>query len=141
VNKIKIIIGLIIICFVAVAVIFIIALSNRMPDSYEAMTKFTMYIGTNDKDTEKLEMTLDEAEALVDDIALRYAEIFTSTVGAGKWLNADGTRAEEATLIYIFYGITDSQAEQIAEDVCRELNQSTVLIERSDSIASFYSLD
>jgi hypothetical protein len=114
---------------------------DKAPDGYEALQKFTMYIGTNDKDTEQLEMTLDEAEALTDEIALRYAEIFTSTIGSGKWLNADGTRTEETTLIYIFYGITDKQAEQIAGDVCLALNQSSVLIERSDSIATFYSIE
>jgi hypothetical protein len=140
VNKIRITIGLISILLSTAAFISVIVYINRVPDGYEAMTKFTMYIGTNDKDTEKLEMTLEEAEALVDDIALSYAEIFTSTIGAGKWRNDDGSRTEETTLIYIFYGITDQQAEQIADEVCRALNQSSVLIERSDSMAMFYSV-
>jgi hypothetical protein len=105
---------------------------------YEPNDRYTLYIGTSDKDTGKLEIPIEEAEQIVADIAYKYSDGFTSYVAVGGWDDGE-VRYDETTLVYVFIGIDKAGAEAIADEVCLALNQSSVLIEYSKTYSSYYS--
>jgi hypothetical protein len=104
---------------------------------YDRSETYTLYIGTNDKDTNLPVMSLDDAERVVTEIAFAYADGFTSYRAKGGWISGE-TRYDELTLVYVFNGITQETAEQIAADVNAALNQSSVLISRSYTDSTYY---
>jgi hypothetical protein len=106
-------------------------------NGYESNDCYTLYIGTSDKDTAKLEIPIEEAQKIVTDIAYKYSDGFTSYVATGGWVD-DGVRFDETTLVYVFIGIDKESAEAIAGEVCVALNQSSVLIEYSKTYSKYY---
>jgi hypothetical protein len=105
---------------------------------YEANDSYTLYIGTSDKDTGKLEIPIEEAKAIITDIAYKYVEGFTCYTAEGGWIDGD-MQYDETSLVYVFVGIDKESAEAIADEVCVALNQASVLIEYSKTYSTFYS--
>jgi hypothetical protein len=107
-------------------------------NGYDSNDCYTLYIGTSDKDTAKLEIPIEEAKNTVADIAYKYSDGFTSYTATGGWIDK-GMRYDETTLVYVFIGIDKESAEAIADEVCIGLNQSSVLIEYSKVYSTYYN--
>lgn len=101
--------------------------------------KFTLYIGTNDKNTYKREIPLDECRRRIDSICMKYVEGFSLDEIKGKWVDEKGILTEEDTFVYIFYDTTDEAIKKIMDEVLVELNQNTILLEKEHVVSSFYS--
>jgi hypothetical protein len=100
--------------------------------------KYTLYIGLNDKDTYAQKISDIEAEKKVSAIALKYVDDFTQYRGKGAYKDEKGEITQENTLIFTFYSATDQQMKGIMDEVLKELNQNTVLIEKQKVGHEFY---
>jgi hypothetical protein len=137
--KIKLTFIILAFVFSAFALIMSLISFTGTSGDYDKNDCYTLYIGTSDKDTAKLEIPIDEAQKIVADIAYKYSDGFTSYVATGGWID-DGVRFDETTLVYVFIGIEKESAEAIADEVCVALNQSSVLIEYSKNYSTYYSV-
>lgn len=100
--------------------------------------KYTMYIGLNDKDTYKQIITNEEAEKKVSDIALKHVDGFTRLSAKGVYKDGSGVITHENSLVFEFYSATDGQMKAIMDEVLKELNQNSILIEKSKVNFEFY---
>ncbi len=101
--------------------------------------KYVIYIGTNDKDTYKQEISTEQAKNIVDSICVKYTDGFTSLQANGGWVDETNTLTQENTLIYVFYEISQEQLENIMDDILEQLNQNSILIEKQQSLYTYYN--
>lgn len=100
--------------------------------------KYTMYIGLNDKDTYQQIIPYEEAEKKVSDIALNYVDGFTELSAKGVFMDEKGAITYENSLVFEFYSATDQQMKAIMDEVIKELNQNSILIEKQKVNYEFY---
>ncbi len=104
----------------------------------EEGVKYTMYIGLNDKNSYIQEISTEEAEQMVTQIALQYVDGFTQTTSKGAYKDEAGVVTYENSLVFSFYDATEEQMKNIMDDVLEDLNQNSVLIERENVNYEFY---
>ena len=101
-------------------------------------TKYTMYIGLNDKETYEQIVSIEEAEQIVTEIALEYVGGFTLTQGKGAYKDEDDVITYENSLIIAFTDASEEDMKAIMDDILVSLNQNAVLIETQSVIYTFY---
>lgn len=101
------------------------------------MTKHTIYIGLNDKDTKRQEITTLTAYKIA-------ANIFTKTTGGatiseavGIYTHDSGEIVTENTLRCEVYGADAETIKRAAEALKVALNQESVLIETTETESAF----
>ena len=107
----------------------------------EVNTQYVMYVGTNDKDTYKMEMTEEEAREIVDSICLKYMRGYTLDEATGSWVDENNVRTHEYTLVCYF---DDPEVEDVyaaADEIIKALNQNTILIEKNQVTMEYYGSD
>lgn len=114
------------------------SLSNYIGASNNKEIKYTMYVGLNDKDTYKQIISTSDAEKKVEGIILKYLDGFTRIYGRGAYMDEKKTITRENSLIYIFYSATDEDVKSIMNEIIKELNQNSVLIEKEKIDYEFY---
>lgn len=107
--------------------------------SMDSGTKYLLYIGTNDKDTYQQEIPTEEAKEIVNSICTRYTGGYTASDAKGGWVDETDTLTQENTLVYAFYDVTEDQLICIMNDVLRELNQNSILVEKQYAVYTYYS--
>lgn len=100
--------------------------------------KYTLYVGTNDKHTLAPVMELEEAMELVKDVCMEHVEGFTLTTGKGAWVNAQGGRTEEDTIILTFFDVSETQVSAIMDELLVKLNQESILLETQAVGVAYY---
>ena len=134
-NVAIIIISVIAVCISCVSLFF--ALKPAKEEKCDI--QYVMYLGTNDKDTNKPVCTPDEAKERVEDILCDKFGGFTIQEAHGGWLGDDGVRYNEYTLV-IYLSDTDLETVHSASDILiKEFNQSSVLIQSNETKTEFYS--
>ncbi|MCD7918404.1 MAG: DUF3574 domain-containing protein [Clostridiales bacterium] len=103
----------------------------------EQTTCYTIYIGTNDKDTYTQLIALEDAKALVNEICSGYVEGYTVMEANGGWVDELGVLTEEQTLVYSFTDVQEEDLIAIMDEVLEVLNQNSILVETSE-VQSFY---
>jgi hypothetical protein len=93
--------------------------------------KYTMYVGLNDKDTYTQIISSEEAEKKISDIALKYVDGFTQFSAKGVYKDEKGMVTHENSLVFEFYAVTGKQMKDIMNEVLKELNQNSILIEKT----------
>lgn len=102
------------------------------------MTTVNLYIGLNDKDTKRQELSNLEAKAEISAILFRYCpEGFTLQECQGMYKHDDGTVVCENTIKVILLGYNMSMIYEIIEDLKRKLNQECVAVERLETYVKF----
>lgn len=92
----------------------------------EKLTQYSMFIGLNDKETKKQEVTTDKAIELVSDV-IKGGSIQTIQ---GVYTHNDGTKVKETTLkVDVLYS-DDATVRLYADDLKRLLNQESILISK-----------
>lgn len=104
----------------------------------EEARKYTIYIGTNDKDTYDQIIPTDEAKNIVNSICAKHVEGYTASDAKGGWVDETGTLTQENTLVYYFYDISEEQITAIMDEVLTELNQNTILLQSETSRYMYY---
>ena len=100
--------------------------------------QYVMYVGTNDKDTYKMEHTEEEARDIVDQICLKHFEGYTLQDATGAWTDDAGVATHEYSLVCYFDGAEESAVKAAADEILAALNQSAVLIEKDVIDMEYY---
>ena len=104
----------------------------------EEGSKYTLYIGLNDKDAGGqivgTEYAMEEANTIVG----KYASGFTRFTAYGGWTNKDGSMGHENTIVYIIYDISEKDLQKILDELLETLNQSSILVEKEDVSHIYY---
>lgn len=130
------VIALLLVINLAVTGIFI---SKNNTEKADEQIKYTMYIGTNDKDTYQQEISLDECKEIVIDICTEYAGGCTLLDATGYWKDDTGAITSEQTIEVVLEDISEKKVHKIADKVIEKLNQNSVLIETNKVNSEFYS--
>ena len=105
----------------------------------DTAAQYVMYVGTNDKDTYKPEHTNEEAMNIVDQICLKYFDGYTLQDATGSWTDETGAPTHEYTLVCYFDAADEATVYEAADEIIKELNQNTVLIEKTEIEMEYYS--
>ncbi len=117
-----------------------ISLSNQInAKNNEYATKYTLYIGTNDKDTYEPVMEFEKCITKMTEICIKYTDGCTIYEANGYWKDDSGTITKERTIACILEDISLENVHKICDETIVTLNQNSILIETSDVITTFYS--
>ena len=100
--------------------------------------QYVMYVGTNDKDTNKPVFTQEEAKEKARDILIRHFGGYTLQEASGGWVDDDGTVYQEYTLVIYLSDTTEDQVHAAADELIQVFNQSSVLIQANPTRTEFY---
>ena len=92
-------------------------------------TEYTMYIGTNDKDTFQLEIPLEEAQDIVFDTMMNYfPDGFTMYNANGVWKDETNAVTIEYTFVCIIENANKEDIYEAANELIKKLDQNSILI-------------
>lgn len=116
---------------------------DRVPSDAEAEeagedTQYVMYLGTNDKDTNKPVFTQAEAMEKAKDILINHFGGYTIQEANGGWIDGD-TEYQEYTLVIYLSDTNEEQIHAAADELLATFNQSSVLIQENPTRTEFYS--
>ena len=100
--------------------------------------QYVMYLGTNDKDTNKPVFTEAEAQEQVKDILIRHFGGYTIQEANGGWID-EGTVYQEYTLVIYLSDTTEEAVHAAADEMIETFRQSSVLIQTNPTRTEFYS--
>lgn len=133
------ILSVIAICLSVVSLFAVKTASNKATQEVEKDIQYVMYVGTNDKDTNEPVCSHEEAVERVDSILIDHFGGFTIQDANGGWVDDNGTRYDEYTIV-IYISDTDLESvHKAADDLIKAFNQSSVLIQANETKTEFYS--
>ncbi len=100
--------------------------------------QYVLYLGTNDKDTNKPVFTQAEALEKVKDILIRHFGGYTIQEAHGGWIDNE-TEYQEYTLVIYLSGTALDQVHAAADEMIEVFHQSSVLIQENPTRTEFYS--
>lgn len=103
------------------------------------LTKYTLYIGTNDKDTYQPVYDFDVCVEKVTNICVEYTGGCTIYEAAGYWKDDDNNITKEKTIVCILEDIEKEKVYKICDEVIIALNQNSILVETNKVTSLFYS--
>ena len=112
---------------------------NRPAPAAASDIQYVMYLGTNDKDTYEPVCAPEEAKKRLDQVLTKHFEGFTIQEAQGGWTNEDGTVSHEYTLVIYLSDTTVDKVRAAADDLIKEFNQSSVLIQANETTTEFYA--
>ena len=109
------------------------------PDTSEqADIQYVLYLGTNDKDTNKPVFTQAEALEQAKDILIRHFGGYTIQEAHGGWIDGD-TEYQEYTLVICLSDTTPEKVHAAADEMVEVFHQSSVLIQENPTRTEFYT--
>ena len=106
--------------------------------SEESDIQYVLYLGTNDKDTNEPVYTPDEAKEKAKEILIEHFGGYTIQEANGGWVDGDKVY-QEYTLVITLSDTNLDQVHAASDDLIREFNQSTVLIQANETMTEFYA--
>lgn len=100
--------------------------------------QYVLYLGTNDKDTNKPVFTQDEAMEKAKDILIRRFGGYTIQEAHGGWID-NGKVFQEYTLIIYLSDTTPELVHDAAAEMVETFHQSSVLIHANKTTTEFYT--
>ena len=107
-------------------------------DSPSQDVQYVMYLGTNDKDTNKPVFTQAEAMEKAKEILVRHFGGYTIQEASGGWVD-EGTLYQEYTLVIYLSDTAEEQVHAAADELVETFRQSSVLIQTNPTTTEFYS--
>lgn len=102
------------------------------------MTTVNLYIGLNDKDTKRQELTNLDAKAEISTILFRYfPNGFTLQECQGMYRHEDGTVVCENTIKVILFDYNMGLVLDAVEDLKLKLNQECIAVEHIKTTVNF----
>lgn len=99
--------------------------------------QYVLYLGTNDKDTNKPVFTQAEAKGKAKEILIRHFGGFTIQEADGGWID-EGTVFQEYTLVIYLSDTTKEAVHAAADELIEAFHQSSVLIQANPTKTEFY---
>ena len=100
--------------------------------------QYVLYVGTNDKDTNKPVMTPEESMATAKEILIKRFGGYTIQEANGGWIGDDGTEYQEYTMVIYLNDTTAEDVHAVAKEFIKTFNQSSILIQGDEVTAEFY---
>ena len=100
--------------------------------------KYTMYLGTKDKNTGRQEISTEKMKSRMHEICMKYVEGYTVSVMDGYYRDEKGNPVHEVSLVYFFLDTPIDALEHIMEEAILEFNQSSILLEESEARSILY---
>ena len=100
--------------------------------------QYVLYLGTNDRDTNKPVFTQAEALEQAKDILIRNFGGYTIQEAYGGWIDSD-TEYQEYTLVIYLSDTTLDQVHTAADEMIEVFHQSSVLIQENPTRTEFYT--
>ena len=100
--------------------------------------QYVLYLGTNDKDTNKPVFTQAEAVEKAKDILIRHFGGYTIQEAHGGWID-DGKVYQEYTIVIYLSDTTPEKVHAAADEMIETFRQSSVLIHENPTKTEFYS--
>ena len=100
--------------------------------------QYVLYLGTNDKDTNKPVFTQTEALEQAKDILIRHFGGYTIQEAHGGWIDG-GKEYQEYTLVIYLSDTTLDKIHAAADEMIEVFRQSSVLIQENPTRTEFYS--
>ena len=100
--------------------------------------QYVMYLGTNDRDTNKPVFTQAEALEKAKDILIRHFGGYTIQEAHGGWIDGD-TEYQEYTLVIYLSDTTLDKVHAAADEMIETFRQSSVLIQENPTRTEFYA--
>ena len=100
--------------------------------------QYVLYLGTNDKDTNKPVFTQAEAVEKAKDILIRHFGGYTIQEAHGGWID-DGKVYQEYTIVIYLSDTTPEKVHAAADELVETFRQSSVLIHENPTKTEFYS--
>jgi hypothetical protein len=104
----------------------------------EEQFQYVMYLGTNDKDTNKPVFTQAEALEQAKAILIKHFGGYTIQEANGGWVN-DGKEYQEYTLVIYLSDTNEAAVHAAADELLQVFNQSSVLIQKNPTKTEFYA--
>jgi len=104
----------------------------------KAEIQYVLYLGTNDKDTNKPVFTQAEAQEQLKDILIRRFGGYTIQEAHGGWID-DGKEYQEYTLVVYLSDTTQEAVHAAADEMIETFRQSSVLIQENPTKTEFYT--
>ena len=113
---------------------------NRPAPAAASDIQYVMYLGTNDKDTNKPVYTQAEAMEKAKDILIRHFGGYTIQEANGGWIDG-GSEYQEYTLVIYLSDTTLDAVHAAADEMLEAFNQSSVMIQANPTTTEFYSAE
>ena len=100
--------------------------------------QYVLYLGTNDKDSNKPVYTPEEAKKKAEEILLDHFGGFTIQEAHGGWKDGGKVYSEYTIVIYL----SDTNIDEVhsaAKEMVDTFHQSSVLIQSNETTTEFYS--
>ena len=104
----------------------------------DSSIQYVLYLGTNDKDTNKPVFTQAEAQEKAKEILVRHFGGYTMQEANGGWLDGD-TLYQEYTLVIYLSDTNEEAVHAAADELVETFRQSSVLIQANPTTTEFYS--
>lgn len=124
--------------FVANVIMFCV-ITNNHKDTDSSSIQYVLYVGTNDKDTNKAEISFQDCKEIVKEICLNYVDGCTISEADGIWKADNQSMVEEKTIVCLFDDAKKEQIESIADEIIKELNQNCILMEQNQTEITYYT--
>lgn len=113
--------------------------AEPIPAESEAFDiQYVLYLGTNDKDTNKPVFTQAEAMEQLKAILIRNFGGYTIQEAHGGWIS-DGKEYQEYTLVIYLSDTTIEKVHAAADEMIETFRQNSVLIQANPTRTEFYS--
>ena len=100
--------------------------------------KYTMYLGTNDKDTLKQKISTGTIKRQMHKICLKYVDGYTVYRAEGYYRDDNGKMIRENTLVYVFVDASIDSMKKIMDEALIKFNQDSILLEDDKGRSTFY---
>ena len=106
----------------------------------QRQTKYTLYVGLNDKDTGAPTYGIEEAKQVMFMIVRKYTGGCTFYPAQGYWYDEekDATFTEN-TIVCVLLDTNAEAVKSIMDEAIKVFNQSSILIETEEVRGAFYS--
>ena len=98
----------------------------------EQLTKYTLYVGLNDKDSKVQEIPTDQAQDIINTICGDN----TTQVVKGHYTHDDGTQVNEITLKVELLFKKDEQVLNMIKKIKKQLNQESVALSKTVELSA-----
>ena len=137
---IVVVIALIAVCVSSVSLVMTLQANNQksQDEKDKKETQYVMYLGTNDKDTNKPVFDSKEAKTQAEKILVKHFGGYTIQEAQGGWAD-DGKLYQEYTIVIYLSDTTIDKVHAAADEMVDKFHQSSVLIQANDTKTEFYS--
>lgn len=106
----------------------------------ERMTKYTLYLGINDKDTNQPTYGMSEAKQVMFMIIRKYTGGCTFYEAEGCWYDEEKkVMLSENTLVCVLLDTEPEAVKSVMDEALKTFNQSSILLETEEVRGAFYS--